>query len=76
MRSASYSMERIAYATWKEENFESMEAQSTSTEKLGHSEKWMKNTEKPDMNGGTNNQESFTLSEAYMGSYGRICIHM
>jgi hypothetical protein len=52
MRSASYNMERRAHETWKEDNVERMEAQSTSTEKLGHSQKWMKKTEQPDMNEG------------------------
>jgi hypothetical protein len=76
MRSASYSMERRAHVTWKEDNVERMEAQSTSTKKSGHSQKWMKKTEQPDMNEGIKNQESFTLSEAYTGSYGRSHIHM
>ena len=56
--------------TWKKDNVERMEAQRTSTEKLGHSQKWMKKTEQPDMNEGIKNQESFTLSEAYEGSFG------
>jgi hypothetical protein len=75
MMSASYSMARRAHVTWKEENVERMEAQSTSKNKSRHSHKWMKNTEQPDMNEGIKNQESFTLSEAYVGSCGRICVH-
>jgi hypothetical protein len=34
MRSASYSMERREHVSWKEENVERVEAQSTSTLKL------------------------------------------
>jgi hypothetical protein len=45
MRSASYSMERRALVTWKEDNVERMETQSTSTEKPWHLQKWMKKTE-------------------------------
>jgi hypothetical protein len=36
----------------------------------------MKKTEQLDMNEEIKNQESFTLSEAYAGSYGRSLIHM
>jgi hypothetical protein len=50
MRSVSYSMETRAHITWKEDNVERMEAQSTSIEKPGHSQKWMKKTEQQDMN--------------------------
>jgi hypothetical protein len=76
MRSASYSMEIIENVTWKEDNFERMEAQSTSIEKSRHSQKWMKKNEQLDMNEGIKNQERFTLSEAYMGSFGISPVHM
>jgi len=76
MMSASYSMERRENVTWKEENVERMEAQSTSKNKSRHSHKWMKNTEQPDMNEGIKNQERFTLSESYAVSYGRSRVHM
>jgi hypothetical protein len=45
-------MERRA---WKKNNFERMEDQRTSTGKLGHSQKWMKNTRQLDMNEGIMN---------------------
>jgi hypothetical protein len=54
--SASYSMAIRELVTWKEENVERMEAQSTSIEKSGHSQKWMQKTEQPDMNEGIKNQ--------------------
>jgi hypothetical protein len=69
-------MEKRAHITWKEYNVERMEAQSTSIEKSGHSQKWRKKTEQRDMNEGIKNKESFTLYESYAGSRGRIRIHM
>ena len=51
MRSASYNMERRAHETWKEYNVEKMEYQSTSSEKMGHSHKWMKKTKQLGQNG-------------------------
>jgi hypothetical protein len=42
MRNDSYNMEIRENETWKKDNVEIMEAQRTSTEKLGHSHKWMK----------------------------------
>jgi hypothetical protein len=51
MRSASYSMTRRTHETRKEDNIEKMEAQSSSSEKLGHLQKWMKKTEQPEQNG-------------------------
>jgi hypothetical protein len=47
MRSASYSMIKITHEYRKEENVENMEAHSSSFEKLGHLQKWVKKTKKP-----------------------------
>jgi hypothetical protein len=44
-------MVRKSHLTWKEDNVERMEAHSTNVEKLGHSQKWMKNTEHNDSHG-------------------------
>jgi hypothetical protein len=40
-----------SHETRKEENVEKMEPQSSSFEKLGHSQKWMKKNKKPEHNG-------------------------
>jgi hypothetical protein len=45
MRIDSYNMERRAHETRKKDNVENGEAQRSSSEKLGHSQKWMKKTE-------------------------------
>jgi hypothetical protein len=76
MRNASYNMERRENETWKKDNVERMEAQRTSTEKLGHSQKWMKKTEQLDMNEGIKNEASLIFSEAYVGSCGNNHVHM
>jgi len=55
MRKASYNMERRENQTWKKDNVERMEAQRTSTEKLRHSQKWIKKTKHLDMNEGIKN---------------------
>jgi len=72
MKNASYEMTRRA---WKKDNVKMMEVERTSTQRTRHSQKWMKKNEQLDMNEGIRNQEIFTLSEAYMVSCGRICIH-
>jgi hypothetical protein len=75
MRSASYSMERRAHVTWKEDNVERMESHSTSTKKHGHFQKWMKKTEQPEHNGNHEESSSLTFSKAYEGSCGSSRIH-
>jgi hypothetical protein len=70
MMSASCSMERRAHATWKKENVERMEAQSTSKEKPGHFQKWMKKTKPPEQNGSHEASSSLAFFQAYTGSYG------
>jgi hypothetical protein len=42
-----------------------MEAQSSSSEKLGHLQKWVKKTEQPEQNGSLKGSSSLTSSEAY-----------
>jgi hypothetical protein len=64
MRNASYNMERRAHETRKEDNVEKMEARSSSSEKLGHSQKWMKKTEQPEQNGSHEESLSLTFSES------------
>jgi hypothetical protein len=75
MKSASYSMTRRTHKYRKEDNVENMEAQSTSTEKPGHLQKWMKKTEQPRQNGSHEASSSLTFSEAYTGSCGRSHIY-
>jgi hypothetical protein len=75
MRSASYSMTRRTHEARKEDNFENMEAQSSSSEKLGHLQKWMKKTEQPEQNGSHEASSSLIFSEAYAGSCGRSHVH-
>jgi hypothetical protein len=75
MRSALGRMEIIAHVNWKEEDVERMEAQSTSTEKLGHFQKCMKKTKPPEKNGGHEATSSLTFFEAYVGSYGNSGVY-
>jgi hypothetical protein len=76
MTSASCNMEIRAHVTWKEENVERMEAQSTSTEKPGNFHKWMKKTKPEEQNGSHEASSILTFSEAYIGSYGNNHVYM
>jgi len=76
MRSASCSMERIAHVNWKEDNFEMMEAQSTSTNKPRQFQKCMKKTKPLEQNGIHEASSSLTFSEAYAGSYGKNHVYV
>ena len=76
MMSTSYNMARKSHETWKEDNVENIKAQSSSFEKLGQSQKWMKKTEQPEHNRNHEASSSLTSSEAYVVSYGKICVYM
>jgi hypothetical protein len=69
-------MTRRTHEARKEDNFENMEAQSSSSEKLGHLQKWVKKTEQPEQNGSHEASSSLIFSEAYVGSCGRSHVHM
>jgi hypothetical protein len=75
MKSVSYRMKRRKHEDMKEDNVENMEAQSSSYEKLGHLQKWMKKIEQLEQNGSYEARSSLTFSKAYVGSYGRSCVH-
>ena len=59
----------------KEDIFENMEAQSSSSEKLGHLQKWVKKIEQSKHNGSLKGRSSFSSSEAYAGYNGNNHIH-
>jgi hypothetical protein len=75
MKSASYSMTRRTHESRKEDNVENMEAQSSSSEKLRHLQKWVKKDEQLEQNGSHEASSSLTFFEAYVGSYGEIRLH-
>ena len=57
-------MTRREHEVRKEDIFKNMEAQSSISEKLGHSQKWMKKTKQPEQNGMHEASSRFTFSEA------------
>jgi hypothetical protein len=76
MRSVSYSMTRRTHEARREDNFEKMEAQSLSYEKLGHLQKWVKKTEQSEQNGSPKASSILTSSEEYVGYIGNSHVHM
>jgi hypothetical protein len=70
MKSAS-SITRREHKARKEDIAENIEAQSTSTKKLGHLQKWMKKIEQPRQNGIHEASSSLIFSKAYVDSCGR-----
>jgi hypothetical protein len=75
MMRTSYSMTRRRHEVRKEDIFEKMEAQSSSSEKQGHLQKWVKKTEQPENNGSLKGILSVSSSEAYMGYSGNSRVH-
>jgi hypothetical protein len=75
MRSVSYSMTRRTHEARREDNVENMEAQSLSSEKLGHLQKWVKKTEQSEQNGSPKESSSLTSSEEYVGYIGNSHVH-
>jgi hypothetical protein len=75
MRSASYRMTRRTHKARKEEKFQNMEAQSSSSEKLGHLQKWVKKTEQPKQDDNHETSSRLIFFEAYIGSYGISHVH-
>jgi hypothetical protein len=75
MMKTSCSMTRIRHEVRKGEIFENMEARSSSSEKQGHLQKWVKNTEQPEKNGSLKGSLSVSSSEAYAGYSGNNHVH-
>jgi len=69
-------MTRRRHEVRKEDIFENMEAQSSSSEKLGHLHKWVKKTEQSKQNGSLKRSSSLTSSKEYMGYNGNSRILM
>jgi hypothetical protein len=68
-------MTRRRHEVRKEDIFEKMEAQSSSSEKQGHLQKWVKKTEQPEQNGSLKGSSSLSSSEAYTGYNGNSHVH-
>jgi hypothetical protein len=76
MKRNSYSMTRRRNGVRKGDIFEKIEAQSSSSEKQGHLQKWVKKTEQPEHNGSLKGISSVSSSEAYAGYRGNSRVHM
>jgi hypothetical protein len=55
--------------------FENMDAQSSSSEKQGNLQKWVKKTKQPEQNGSLKESYSKSSIEAYVGDYGISHVH-
>jgi hypothetical protein len=71
----SYSMTRRRNEVRKGDIFENMEAQSSSSKKQGHLQKWVKKTEQLEQNGSLKGRSSVSSSEEYVGYSGNNHIH-
>jgi hypothetical protein len=71
----SYSMTRRRHKVRKEDIFENMEAQSSSSKKQRHLQKWLKKNEQQEQNGSLKGSSSLSSSEAYAGYNGNSDIH-
>jgi hypothetical protein len=76
MMRTSYNMTKIRNEVRKGDIFENMEAQSSSFEKHGHLQKWVKKTEQLDKNGSLKGSSSVSSTEAYAGDSGNSHVHM
>ena len=70
MMRTSYRMTRRRHGVRKEDIFENMEAQSSSSKKQGHLQKWVKKIEQPEQNGSLKGSSSLSSSEEYEGYNG------
>jgi hypothetical protein len=75
MIKTSYSMTRRRHEVRKEDIFEKMEDQSSTSKKKGHLRKWLKKTEQPEKNGSLKGSLSVSSSEAYAGYSGNSRVH-
>jgi hypothetical protein len=69
-------MTRRTHEARREDNVGKMEAQSSSFEKLGHLQKWVKKTEQSEQNGSPKEISILTYSEEYSGYIGNSHVHM
>jgi hypothetical protein len=76
MMRTSYSMIRRRNEVRKGKIFENMEAQSSSFEKQGHLQKWVKKTEQTEHNGSLKGISSVSSTKAYTGDNGNSRVHM
>jgi hypothetical protein len=76
MMSTSHIMTRRRNEVRKVEIFEKMGSQSSSSEKQGHLQKWVKKTEQLEQNGSLKGGSSVSSTEAYMGGSGNNHVHM
>jgi hypothetical protein len=75
MMRTSHRMTRRRNEVRKGDIFERMEAQSSSSEKQGHLQKWVKKAEKPEQNGSLKGSSSVSSTEEYMGDSDITHIH-
>jgi hypothetical protein len=75
MRSVSYIITRRTHEARREENIGNMEAQRSSSEKLGHLQKWVKKTGQLEKNEIPKASSSLTSSKEYMSYIGNSCVH-
>jgi hypothetical protein len=68
-------MTRRRHEVRKEDIFENMEAQSSSSEKQGHLQKWVKKTDQPEHNGSLKGSSILSSSEVYVGYNGNSHVH-
>jgi hypothetical protein len=71
----SYSMTRRRNEFRKEDIFENMEAHSSSSEKLGNLQKWVKKTEQLEQNDSLKGSSSLSSSKAYTSYNGNNRVH-
>jgi hypothetical protein len=71
----SHIMARRRNEVRKGEIFENMNAQSSSSEKQGHLQKWVKKTEQPEHNGSLKGSSSKSSTKAYVADSGISPIH-
>jgi hypothetical protein len=75
MMRTSYSMNRRRNEVNKGDIFEKMEAQSSSSEKQGHLQKWVKKTEQPVQNGSLKGGSSVSYTKSYVSDSGISRVH-
>ena len=68
-------MTRKIHEVRKKYIFEKMEAQSSSSEKQRHLQKWVKKTEQPEQNDILKGSSSFSSSKEYAGYTGNSRVH-
>jgi hypothetical protein len=68
-------MTRRKHEVRKGEIFEKMEAQSSSSEKKGHLQKWVKKTEQLEQSDSLKGRSILTSSEAYTGYIDNSSVH-